>query len=323
MSLRGSLVTWITIASLGCGGGRTSDSEVGGDRQPDGGGGGQGGGGEAGTCARMDILFVVDDSGSMREEQGNLAANFDDFIAVLDGFQTDDGSPLDYRVAVTTSGRDVSYTVQPEPIPGFPFPLPPIDFSEQGDDGAFRQGCGMGRRWIERTDPDPAGTFACVAQVGTSGPGLEMPLYAAELAFGARVADGSNAGFVRDDALLAVVFLTDEDDCSRPDDGFTIASDSCDPEWPEQPPVGHFVAVLDALKGDRGRWATAVIAGPGPGECSSQFGNAREAKRLRAFADQTGANAVFSSICDGELASSLADAIATFTAACQSFPPVE
>src|SRR5690606_27094291 len=31
----------------------------------------------------VDILFVIDDSGSMREEQDSLLANFDNFINVL------------------------------------------------------------------------------------------------------------------------------------------------------------------------------------------------------------------------------------------------
>ena len=39
--------------------------------------------------------------------------------------------------------------------------------------------------------------------------------------------DGTNSGFLRPDALLAVVILTDEDDCSREDNNFTIQNDSC------------------------------------------------------------------------------------------------
>jgi len=46
-----------------------------------------------GVCSKMDILFVIDDSGSMGEEQGNLAQNFPLFIEALDNFN--DGS-LDY-----------------------------------------------------------------------------------------------------------------------------------------------------------------------------------------------------------------------------------
>ena len=284
---------------------------------------GGGGGGAAQQCNQMDLVFVVDDSGSMVEEQDNLAANFEGFIAVLDAYRTDSGEPLDYRVAVTTSGRDLDYTIAPDPVvvPGFPpIEVPPQSFSEQGDDGAFRQGCDMQRRWIERGDTDVSSTFSCVAKVGTGGPSIEMPLYTTQLALTERMSDGTNQGFLRDDALLAVVILSDEDDCSRPDNNFTVKSDQCDPEWPEQLATSDFVAFFDQLKGDRGRWATAVVAGPGPDTCSSEFGEAFDAKRLRQFVGQTGTNAVFSSICEGDLSSALADALETFAAACESFP---
>ena len=106
---------------------------------------------------------------------------------------------LDYRVAVTTSGRDVQYEIDPPPpLPGFPIDPPAIPVDEEGDDGAFRQACGMQRRWVERTDPDVSGTFSCAAEVGTGGPALEMPLYSMELAFTERVDDGTNGGFLRD-----------------------------------------------------------------------------------------------------------------------------
>lgn len=125
--------------------------------------------GPAKACAKMDIVFVVDDSGSMAEEQSNLATNFPNFINVIDNYTTSSGDSLDYRVAVTTTGRDVSYSIT---VPGFPsFP-----FTESGDNGAFRQDCGMTRRWLERGDANISSTFACAAQVGTGGPSLEMPL---------------------------------------------------------------------------------------------------------------------------------------------------
>lgn len=265
-------------------------------------------------CQKMDIVFVVDNSGSMVEEQENLATNFPQFATVLNEYLVGGTLPLDYRVAITTTGRDVSYTEVVE-LPGFPPTTVPI--SEQGDDGAFRQSCGMARRWIERTDANMAQTFACAANVGTDGPGMEMPLFASELALGARVQDGTNAGFLRDDALLAIVYLTDEDDCSRRDNNFTHnVNDPC-----TTVPPSEWVTFLDTLKGDRGRWATAVIAGPT--DCTSSFGDAAAANRLQEFVSQTGQNAVFSSICEGSLAPALQDALDTFTAACETFPDVD
>lgn len=267
-------------------------------------------------CQKMDIVFVVDDSYSMVEEQSNLATNFPQFANVLDQYEVEPGLPLDYRVAVTSTGRDVTYT-QVVPLP------PPIGtqtvgpLTEEGFDGAFQQRCSMSRKWLEKGDPNLASTFACAAQLGTDGPGWEMQLHASELALGARVADGTNAGFLRDDALLAVVYLTDEDDCSRRDNNFTHdATTPCTNE-----PVSQWVDFFDDLKGARGRWATAVIAGPT--DCESDFGEAARATRMMEFVNLAGTNAVFSSICEGNLSGALEDALNTFTAACETFPDID
>lgn len=44
---------------------------------------------------------------------------------------------------------------------------------------------------------------------------------------------------------------------------------------------------------------------------------------MKDFVTQAGENSVFSSICDGDLTSALADAVAQFETACNAFPPVE
>ena len=259
-------------------------------------GNGTGGGDASAGCTKMDILFIVDNSGSMEEEQTNLAQNFPKFIDVLNNYMTGAGVPLDYHVGLTTTS--LSEGAPPIPIP---IPLP------MGDDGALHDqaSCGMTRPWIERTDNDPAGQFSCVAKVGTDGSGHEQPLSAAKLALNDRIADGKNAGFLRPDALLAVVILTDEDDQSTDASSMDI-------------PVDQFIANFDTVKSGHDRWATAVIAGPTA--CMSTFGNAEEAVRLKDYVMKTGKQAVFSSICDGDLAKSLGDALMTFTAACDSFP---
>lgn len=256
----------------------------------------------ADTCQKMDILFVVDNSGSMSQEQANLAQNFPLFINVLDDIG------LDYRVGITTTGKDYSYDIL-----GIP------SSQSGGDNGELLQRCDMSARWVSSTDPTPADTFACAAEVGTSGPSDEMPLSVIKMAFDDRISDGTNTGFLRDDALLAIVILTDENDCSYEQSVSLGFLDSlCDSQME---PVSTYVDFLDALTGDRARWATAVIAGPN--DCDSEFGNADEATRLLEFVSLTGQNAVFSSICEGDLTIGLQDALETFDLACQSFPPIE
>ena len=320
--MRLRLLGWTGLFMLAACGPSASDyvdADIGGGGRDGGGGPGEFvDAGPAEACEKMDILFVIDDSGSMSEEQGNLAMNFPDFITLINDYMTEAGDVLDYRVAITTTGRDVKWTIDL----GVGFPIP---FDESGANGEFLtgSGCGYTKKWLERTDPDVSGAFSCVAAaLGTSGPSYEMPLLATELAFTDRVSDGTNMGFLREDALLAIVILTDEDDCSREDNDFTATSDSCNPPLPETVPLAQYLSFFDTLKSERGRWAMAVIAGPGPGTCTSGFGEAFEAHRLKQFVTDVGETAVFSSICDGDLTASLASALATFEAACDSFPPI-
>lgn len=260
--------------------------------------------GEKKQCNQMDIIFVVDDSGSMSEEQSNLAANFPMFAQVLSTYTTPEGDPIDYRVAVTTTGRDMQYTVQG------------ISFSEDGDNGAFKSNCGLSKSYLEPTDANMSGTLACRANVGTSGPGIEMPLLMSKWALSERIMDGTNAGFLRDEALLGVVYLTDENDASTDTNNWTITISSPDPmpTWHAADQVEFF----DQLKGHRSRWAAGVIAGDG--NCTSSFGDAVDAARLKEFVDLANGNgttqATFSSICSGDLTSSLQNILATFQAAC-------
>jgi len=269
----------------------------------------------ADECQKMDIVFVVDDSGSMDQEQTNLAANFPKFITVLDSFKTKSGAKLDYRVAVTTTGRDVKYSIE---LPG----LGSLPQDEKGDDGAFKntKACGATKRWVDKADSDKSTRFSCLAKVGTSGPSIEMPLESLKLALNDRVADGTNAGFLRPDALLAVVILTDEDDCSRQDNNFVYKGDGACETMDHVQPLTDYVSMLDTAAKGPGRWATAVIAGDKA--CTSSFGDAADAKRLKSFVGLAGKNGTFSSICDGDLSGSLQKALDTFDAACKSFPAV-
>jgi hypothetical protein len=304
-----------TTTGNGGGGGGADAGNGGGSGSGSGSGSGNGSGDGSAPCNKMDILFVVDDSGSMSEEQDNLATNFPMFANAINAYMTSSGQALDYHLAVTTTGRDVSYTTVIA-VPGFPPLSTPMN--EMGDDGALKNNCSLARRWLERTDPNVATTLACRAKVGTSGPSMEMPMDASELALRDRIQDGTNAGFLRDDALLAIVMITDEDDCSRTDNNFTLQAteDACK-GGATNISAAQYKDFLDGIKGP-GRWAAAVIAGPSM--CSSSFGSAVEATKLKEFIQLAGPNGVFGSICDGTLEPSLQRALQTFQAACESFP---
>ena len=261
------------------------------------GGAGDGGAssGKVEECKKMDIVFVVDNSGSMKEEQDNLAANFPKFVKVINDYKTKSGDQLDYRIAVTSSD----------------------DGAEKGAFGikagdAAPKNClaGPDKPWLERADGDVATAFACRAQYGVEGDNIERVIESALLGVTARITDKKNtlngASFIREDALLALVLITDEDE------GGT--------ENEPKRPVSQYPAEFDKVKGgERGRWAAAAIAGPS--KCSSAgLGNAAEAKRVKDFITGVGKNGVFSSICTGDLTTGLSEAIAKFDQACREFP---
>jgi hypothetical protein len=265
--------------------------------------------GEKRQCNQMDIIFVVDDSGSMAEEQSNLASNFPMFAQLLSSYTTPEGEPIDYRVAVTTTGRDMDYTINAGTIS--------LPQHEDGDNGAFKNNCGMTKRFLEPSDANMDTTLACRANVGTTGPGFEMPLLMSKWALSERMMDGTNTGFLRDgDALLGVIYLTDENDASNDTNNWVIGTTGGEPA-PNWNPADQ-VQFFDALKGNRSKWAAGVIAGDG--NCSSGFGDAVDAVRLKEFVnlanDSGTTQATFSSICAGDLTVGLQNILATFQNAC-------
>ena len=305
-----SILLGSTLALVACGpagrdGGGGGDDGTG----PDAGDGS--GSGVAMKCNKMDLVFVVDDSGSMSEEQANLASNFPMFASVLQSYVNENGEHIDFRIAVTTTGKDETTTVV--------FGGQSIPMTEHGPDGKFLNNCGVTQRWLDTNTPNLATTLGCRANVGTSGASQEMPMLMAKHALSEQVTAGPNAGFLRDDALLGVVMLTDEDDSSSSESMWTV-----DPTMPnlggpslDWTPANE-VAFFDQLKGHRSRWAAGVIAGDTA--CTSSFGNATEATRLKQFVQLSNANgtqqAVFSSICAGNLTTALSDVLMKFQAAC-------
>ena len=129
----------------------------------------------------VDVLLVIDSSGSMEEEQERLARNFEAFIqAFVD-------ARVDYHVGVITT-----------------------DLRNQEQAGHLLGDV----RYITPETPDAADVFAANVMVGTNGSGLEMGLEAAALALSEPLVSTYNAGFLRDGASLSVVAFSDEDDMS-------------------------------------------------------------------------------------------------------------
>jgi hypothetical protein len=163
----------------------------------------------------LDVLFVVDNSGAMAEEQEALASGTAGFIATLDERV---GRRLDLHIGVTSTnagtgpsggggdscagdGDEGRLLVRPE-CPPLALDLPfLVDVADPTDPD--------GPRTINYPAGQLAETLACMSRLGTNGCGFEQQLEAMR-----RALDRLNGGFLRQEAMLLVVLVTDEDDCS-------------------------------------------------------------------------------------------------------------
>ncbi len=163
----------------------------------------------------LDILFVIDNSHSMQQEQDSLAANFPQFIELL---QTIEGGLPNVHIGVVSTNVGANTAIANCEAPN-------------GDNGNLQvtprvMGCtppGPDPFIIDVENIDPmmpretnytgtlAETFSCIALLGTQGCGFEQPL---ESMMRALNNNPNNEGFLRPNAFLAVIFIADEDDCS-------------------------------------------------------------------------------------------------------------
>jgi hypothetical protein len=213
---------------------------------------------------KTDILFVVDDSGSMGEEQDNLSTNLKAFIDRLAQ------SPVkpDYQIGVTTTsveGFNGETTYALGPSGGLPYPRGALVSMKSrgliGYDAATQ--AFTGSRILRADSPTLAQDFAANVLVGVNGSGKEMALDATRRALSERIADGTNAGFLRAGARLAIVILSDEDDCTEPAGQHTVTSSTqCRGQAASLVPVQSFVDFLRApIAGEPREVAvTAIIA---------------------------------------------------------------
>lgn len=135
------------------------------------------------TTPQVDILWVIDDSCSMSEEQAKLTNNFDAFI----NFFLDSG--LDWHIGVVSTDTNAN------------------------DKKGKLQGA-AGYKYLDPDTPNPIALFQQMAVLGTGGAIDERGRRATHMALTDPQLSGFNAGFYREDASLNVVVISDENDSS-------------------------------------------------------------------------------------------------------------
>jgi hypothetical protein len=256
-------------------------------------------------CRKIDFLFVIDNSDSMEDEQANLARSFPGFIAVMEQVL----EAKNFHIMVVPSGGDREEEDDPT--------LDPEDCAEVQGAGARTDGegaaCGItdGLPYMTDAQADLEATFSCVAQVGTDGSAIEEMMDSVlEATSPVLNASGRcNQGFLREDAVLVVTFVTDEED--RRSEG--------DPEeWRS--------ALLAAKGGNEDALVVLGLVGDNNvdggllgGPCSGS--DADGSPRLQSFVDSV--DGVLGSVCAPDYTSFFQTAVGSIDSACADFvPPV-
>jgi len=235
----------------------------------------------------VDILVVVDNSTSMAEEQASLAASFPLLIQSLLNPPDLDGDTMPDHVPV----RDLHIGVVSTDMGTGGYSVDSCSDPIDGDNGELQHtpnpsiaGCESAYPTYlsyESEEPDipaidrMATGFGCIATLGHDGCGWEQPLKAAGRAL-IDHRDGVNAGFLRPDSILAILFVSDEDDCSVAlgSEGIFDTLDASlghmdlrcfnHPDMVE--PVATYITALESLRADPDRLVLGFIVGVPPGE---------------------------------------------------------
>ncbi len=198
----------------------------------------------------------------------------------------------------TTSPGGCNTPVEPEPceIMGAGVVYP------RGEDASNVE-CNFasGERYMDASEPDLQAAFSCAARVGTAASGAsEQPMGAiVEAVTPNRPAFECNGDFIRDDAILVVTFITDEDDDAGDGSSGTVEG------WRQ--------ALISAKNGDDQAIVTLGLFGGG--------GCGEDSLRLTQFVDSWGDRGLQGSVCSASYQDFFQDAVDLIDVTCDEFVP--
>ena len=281
------------------------------------GGGGAGDGGDDGLpadgCKDVDLLFVVDNSGSMADQQQSLVDSFGGFVQGIE--QELEG--VSYHVGVVSSDAYGANEGGCRAIGDL--------ITQTSGANSSNAVCGpfaSGGRYLDENEADLASKFGCIGQVGTFGSDDERMaramLDALQPGRNDPTAGGCNAGFSRPDSLLVIVMITDEDDVPEPfgcdpDDFFNnpcdaVGSGGTPDEWKAE------------LSGYRPNIDTNVVVlslvGRSGGSCGAQINS-----KILGFANRFGDNGFIGDVCAPSYDQFFLEALPVIDDACTNYVP--
>ncbi len=243
------------------------------------------------SCRLVDVVIAVDGSGSMTEERRALRDTV--FPAFAERLRSISKGLDNFRVATLDACPD------------------PANFHTRGKSGE----CNFvgGDVWIDSASPNLVDEFSCVGNIylddaNCSGDNDdEQPASTVAAALEPPYISGPNAGFLRDDALLIVVAITDEDE---------------QPTGLAQTPQEIYQRLIDIKGGDVERM---VFLGVGAtSRCEGPYGSAYPATKLKRLTDLfiDVERGVWWDLCAGQMEDGLEQAFEIIEQACEEFDPV-
>jgi hypothetical protein len=206
---------------------------------------------------KLDILWVIDNSCSMYDEQARLIDNLSQFVGYADS------QNADYQMAVIDTDSRSRNAGKLRRC----FPHPSVIGSDYADTETREE------------------AFECIFDIGTTGSGIEAGLGAAMRALERAVdpnnsdpANNPNAALIRDDAKLVIVVLSDEED------------QSLEPQYVIR---DFYFSVKGSHRPDR--VSVHAIAGPTQEECQTGPRGSSPGYRYEWMTQQTGG--IFFNIC--------------------------
>lgn len=194
----------------------------------------------------LDVLFMVDNSSEMIVMQQKLASQIPGFVTALQNLpmglpnihiavvSSDLGAPGDVTSSImcTATGDNGQFrfgatsgvSVAPQPGPDGGATGGASGGNDAGASACAGANLNQGATFISNVDGvanytgDLSTLLSCMTALGDKGCGFEHQLASISRALGADglPAPSSNAGFLRPDAQLAIIVLSNEDDCSAP-----------------------------------------------------------------------------------------------------------
>jgi hypothetical protein len=262
-------------------------------------------------CKKVDFLFVIDSSNSMATNQAELIASFPEFVDSIYGSLDQVDS---YHVGVVTSDAYEWNESGCQSIGAL--------VTQTGGKDSGMQTCGpfaSGARFMSNED-DLDEAFACTALIGTGGDNDEAMMEGALQAVSSELNEpgACNDGFIRQDALLVLVLITDEDDPGTCING----GQSCDgsPGDPDE----WFDFIVDVKGGHAENIvALSLTRGAPDNSCGSEQGTETDGERIMSFVNRFGNTGLTGDICASSFGAFFDRAVGLISSACGGFiPPV-